>query len=151
LSLGSAVQPAVVRFEDIKAGHSWKTEATFNESQIDAFAAITGDHNPIHMDELHARAQGYRGRVVHGVLVAGVISRIIGMQIPGRDSLLISISMDFVVPICAGDVIGVSCEIIQTQISTKTVRIAVRLSVRDALAARATVIAKFTKEETEVP
>ncbi len=62
---------------------------------MDAFAALSGDHNPLHRDSAFARAKGFDGPVVYGALLIAQISRLVGMRLPGRDCLWTGLKIEF--------------------------------------------------------
>ena len=72
---------------------------TFSQAQVDAFAALTGDVNPVHLDEAYARTTVLRRRAVHGMLAASTFSAILGCHYPGEGTLYLSQTLDFVKPI----------------------------------------------------
>ena len=94
---------AALRPEDLEAGASASFEQRIEAADIDAFARLTGDVSPLHMDAAFARSRGFRDRVAHGVLLAGYVSRLFGVHLPGRDCLLQSLTLKWLQPVCAGD------------------------------------------------
>ncbi len=74
-----------------------------NAKDMDAFAALSGDHNPLHRDDAFARTKGFDGPVVYGALLVAQISRLIGMHLPGRDCLWTGLKMDFHKPLMVGE------------------------------------------------
>lgn len=91
------------RFEDIREGESVVLERIFSEADVQAFAALTGDRNPLHVDPAFGAASRFGGCVVHGLLVASWMSTVVGMELPGRDALLLSQSSEFRKPVRPGD------------------------------------------------
>jgi len=83
----------------LEATCSWRAET----DAIDDFAQLSGDLNPLHMDEAYARDQGYDGRVVHGFLLGAQVSGLIGMVLPGRRCLLMEEKLAFPAPVYVGD------------------------------------------------
>ena len=74
------------------------------------FAKLSGDFNPLHTDDAFARDKGFKGVVVYGALLVAKISQLIGMQLPGRNSVWASVSLDFRNPLYVGQpakVVGV--------------------------------------------
>ena len=71
----------------------------YTQAQVDAFAALTGDVNPVHLDEAYARTTVLRRRAVHGMLAASTFSAILGCHYPGDGTLYLSQTLDFVKPI----------------------------------------------------
>ena len=97
------MQARELSLEDIAIGQqvtfSWKAQY----SSMDLFAKISGDLNPLHLDEDYAKEHGYDGRIVHGFLLGAVISGLIGMVLPGRRCLLLEEKLTFHEPIYAND------------------------------------------------
>jgi 3-hydroxybutyryl-CoA dehydratase len=72
-------------------------------AQMQAFAALSGDFNPLHTDAAFARAKGLAGPVVYGGLLLAQVSRLLGMHLPGRDGMWTGIRMDFRSPLMVGE------------------------------------------------
>ena len=80
----------------------YKKKLAFSKDQVAAFAAASGDVNPIHLDEGAARAAGFPGCISHGVLAAAELSRILGTEVPGPGTIFGNLDMAFLQPILAG-------------------------------------------------
>jgi len=76
---------------------------TVSMADMDAFAALSGDWNPLHTDTAFATAQGLTGRVVYGALLIAKLSQLIGMRLPGRDSMWASVMLRFHAPLYVGE------------------------------------------------
>jgi len=133
----------VLSFEELEVGRTVSVEATIREADLDAFAVLSGDYNPLHMDANFAASRQHRGRVVHGLLLASVLSRIVGMRLPGRDCLLESVQLDFIKPAYAGETIRAAAEVTQLQPAMRAVSMRVRLMRGDELIARGRLLAVF--------
>ena len=94
-------------FSKWKVGDIEQLKHIIKEKDLDDFAKLTGDNNPIHMDELYASKSRFGERVVHGMLSASFISTIIGTKLPGKGALWISQTLDFLAPARIGDEITV--------------------------------------------
>jgi len=94
-------------------GQSASAVLTVTSADIDAFATLTGDVNPLHMDARFARESGFDRRVAHGMLLCGYVSRIFGMQLPGTRCLIHSVRANFAAPAYEGDTIEVKVTIVQ--------------------------------------
>jgi len=81
------------------------------EDMLDSFAALSGDYNPVHMDEDFCREHGLGTRIVHGMLVLSLVSALIGMHLPGKGAVWLSQSFDFIGPARIGDMLTVSGKI----------------------------------------
>ena len=95
--------PASCSIKDIAEGARAQVDFTVSRGDMLAFAALSGDHNPLHLDEAFARARGFEGVVVYGALIAAKISGLIGMKLPGRDSVWCSLSLQFRAPLYVGE------------------------------------------------
>ena len=73
------------------------------EADIIAFADVTGDYNPVHMDEAYASTTQFKGRIAHGMLSAGYISAVLGVDLPGPGAIYLSQSLRFRRPVRIGD------------------------------------------------
>lgn len=97
--------------DDFFIGQEIVEEKLFTEDQVRRFAELSGDRNPLHMDERYARRSRFRGRIVHGILVAGVISKIIGTQLPGEGSIYLEQNIQFRKPVYIDEKIIVKVKI----------------------------------------
>ena len=75
----------------------------FTDEDVRRFAELSGDFNELHIDEAAAGASRFGGRVVHGMLTASLISRLIGMELPGRGAIYLGQSLRFTAPVRIGD------------------------------------------------
>jgi acyl dehydratase len=107
-------------FVELKQGDTvrWRHEITAEE--VDAFARLSGDLNPLHLDDAFGRQYGFRGRVVHGALMSAFISRILGTQLPGAGCLWLSHSMRFTQPVYVADAIEIVVRVVHKSESLRT-------------------------------
>lgn len=98
--------------EDLTAGQSAEARRTVTADDIDRFAAVSGDHNPVHMDEAYAAKTPFKARIAHGMLSAAFISALLGDQLPGPGAIYISQSLKFRRPIHIGDEVTTRVEIV---------------------------------------
>jgi 3-hydroxybutyryl-CoA dehydratase len=89
----------------IKIGDSASLTKTFTEDDVLKFAEISGDHNPIHVDPVFAASSQFERQLVHGILTAGMISAVLGMQLPGPGSIYLMQELNFRSPVYFGDTI----------------------------------------------
>ena len=82
-------------FEDLAPGQACEVRRHLRGEDIDAFAAASGDHNPLHVDAAFARAAGFPDRIAHGMLLASWISAAIAEHLPGRGTLYLRQSLEF--------------------------------------------------------
>ncbi|MQY81579.1 MAG: enoyl-CoA hydratase [Dehalococcoidia bacterium] len=83
------------------------------ERDVIRFAELTGDINPIHMDKFYAEQTIFGERIAHGMLIASLISAVLGMKLPGPGNIYISQSLKFRAPVKFGDVIEAEVEVIE--------------------------------------
>ncbi len=89
--------------EDLAVGHSVERVRVVREEDVAAFAAVTGDDNPVHLDEAFAAGTIFKGRVAHGMLAAGYISALLAAELPGPGAIYLSQTLDSKRPIRIGD------------------------------------------------
>jgi 3-hydroxybutyryl-CoA dehydratase len=105
------MRPAVVEgevqtgyfFEDLEIGMSAEYRRVITDAEMRLFADVCGDTNPLHFDDEFAAASVFKGRVVHGMCTAALISTVIGTRLPGPGSMYLSQSLRFTAPVRPGD------------------------------------------------
>jgi 3-hydroxybutyryl-CoA dehydratase len=96
---------------DLRIGASASWSKTITMADIRAFAALTGDENPLHVDEAFARTTRFGRPIAHGMLVASLISTVLGRSLPGPGTIYLSQSLEFVRPVYPGDTITALVEV----------------------------------------
>ena len=86
---------------------------TITEEMIKNFAQATGDSNPIHLDETYAKETIFKTRVAHGMLQAGILSGILGMEFPGIGTIYLSQTLKFTKPVFIGDEITFHLKVLE--------------------------------------
>src|SRR6478609_5894253 len=89
--------------EDLSVGQSAQLVRTVTEADITAFADVTGDTNPVHLDADYAATTSFGERIAHGMLSAGYISAVLGTTLPGPGAIYLSQSLAFKRPVKIGD------------------------------------------------
>ena len=84
-------------------GDSAEITKTIEQADIDAFAGVTGDHNPVHVDEEFAKTTRFGRRIAHGMLTASLISSVLANKLPGEGSVYLGQTLQFVAPVFPGD------------------------------------------------
>jgi 3-hydroxybutyryl-CoA dehydratase len=92
-----------VYFEDLSVGQEASLSNTVTEATIAAFADVSGDKNPVHMDADYAATTIFKGRIAHGMLSAAYISAVFGMKLPGPGAIYVSQTLFFKAPVRIGD------------------------------------------------
>ena len=97
--------------EDLFVGMKESFETQITQKLMDLFSEVSGDNNPLHLDEAYAKSQGFNDRVAYGLLTTSFYSRLAGVHLPGKYCLLHSIETTFLKPAYIGDRLLVSGEI----------------------------------------
>ncbi len=90
---------------ELKLGESAAFSKTLSESDVYLFAGVTGDLNPAHIDEIYASKTFFKKRIVHGMLLGGLISAVIGNRLPGPGTIYVKQDLRFKAPVYIGDTI----------------------------------------------
>ena len=98
---------AIRNMDDFPVGKSVSFEHRISSDQVDIYRRLSGDENPLHWNADIARLLGFREPVVHGMLVAGLFSRLVGMFLPGPGALYLKQTLEFTKPVFAGDELSV--------------------------------------------
>jgi 3-hydroxybutyryl-CoA dehydratase len=99
-------------FEDLAVGQTASFGKTITEADIVLFAAVTGDTNPMHLNADYARDSIFGERIAHGMLAAGLITKVMGTQLPGPGTIYMSQSLRFRKPVRIGETVTATVEII---------------------------------------
>jgi 3-hydroxybutyryl-CoA dehydratase len=91
--------------EELSVGQSARRSHVVTDADIHAFAAVSGDDNPLHLDEAYAASTPFKGRIAHGMLSASYISAVLGVDLPGPGAIYLSQSLRFRRPVRIGDVV----------------------------------------------
>jgi 3-hydroxybutyryl-CoA dehydratase len=94
-----------VFFEDLSVGQEASLSNTVSEANIVAFAEISGDRNPVHLDADYAATTMFKERIAHGMLSAAYISAVFGMELPGPGAIYMSQTLKFKAPVKIGDTV----------------------------------------------
>lgn len=91
--------------EDLSVGQSASYAKTVTEADVILFAGITGDDNPVHINQEFAETTMFKGRIVHGIFCGGLISTVAGTRLPGPGAIYIEQSLKFKAPVRIGDTV----------------------------------------------
>lgn len=115
-------------FDQIEIGDSASHIRTISAEDIDLYAKITDDYNPVHMDEEYAKRTVFGGRIAHGTITLGLSAPVIGMKLPGQGCALISISSDFIRPVKIGDTITAFAEVIAKDAGKRVIELSLKFT-----------------------
>jgi len=115
-----------VFIEDMREGMSAALERTFTREDVEAFARLTGDVNPAHVDADFAASSVFGKPVAHGMLTAALISAVLGTKLPGKGAVYVSQTIQFRKPVFPGDAVRAEVEITAIDARRKRVTLATR-------------------------
>ncbi len=98
-------------YESLEVGASFSFTRVITMEDVRLFAEVTGDDNPLHVDEEYARGTRFGGAVVHGVMLLGVISKVLGRDFPGPGSIAVDISCRFLRPVPVGSEVTIETRV----------------------------------------
>lgn len=140
----SIVTPSTVkeyRWQDLKVGLKHEFKAIVTGEMMYSFLRITGDCNPLHVDAPYAQANGFRSRVVYGLLISSFYSTLVGVHLPGKFCLLHGIDVSFLSPVFVDDTLTIAGEVtylndtyrqaeIKAQITNESEKVVSRAKIR---------------------
>jgi 3-hydroxybutyryl-CoA dehydratase len=97
----------------LELGATAEVSKTIGEHDVYTFAGLTGDFNPVHVDEVAAGRSRFGGRVAHGMLAAGLFSAILGTKLPGPGTIYLGQELKFLAPVRFGDTITARVELLE--------------------------------------
>ena len=112
----------VTYIEDLKVGQVGEYTHQVTEKDIALFAEVSGDHNPIHLDEAYAKTTMFKGRIAHGMLSAGYISTVLGTVMPGPGAVYMAQNLRFKAPVRIGDKVTAKCTVQEIDLAKKRVK-----------------------------
>ena len=116
-------KPSEYSFDEIELGMQKSFKIFISEDRLDDFAKLSGDDNPLHMNEEYASSTSFKKRVCSGMFLASFFSRIVGMYLPGKHALHISQSLNFVNPCFIGATITVEGKVIDKRSASKIIKL----------------------------
>ena len=133
--------------EDIEMGMTRYIRKIITDRDIELFAEISTDHNPVHLDDDYARDTIFEGRIAHGMLTAGLISAVIGEQLPGHGTIYMSQNLKFLAPVRPGDLVYAEVKVVDMVIDKRRVSLECRCEVngKNVLVGEALVLAPSRK------
>lgn len=133
--------------EDIEVGMTRSLRKEVTDRDIALFAEVSTDRNPVHLDEDYARDTIFAGRIAHGMLTAGLVSAVIGEQLPGHGTVYLGQELKFLAPVRPGDVVLAEVEVTEIDHARRRVKMDTRCLVdnKKVLAGAATVLAPSRK------
>ncbi|RYH03805.1 MaoC family dehydratase [Salipiger sp. IMCC34102] len=133
--------------EDLEIGMTRSLSKVVTDADIEMFAQVSTDRNPVHLDDAYARDTIFAGRIAHGMLTAGLVSAVIGEQLPGHGTVYLGQSLKFLGPVRPGDRVTAEVEVLAIDYAKRRVTLDTRCLVdgKRVLAGEATVLAPSGK------
>ena len=133
--------------EDMEMGMTRYIRKVITDRDIEQFAEISTDHNPVHLDDEYARDTIFEGRIAHGMLTAGLVSAVIGEQLPGHGTIYMSQNLKFLAPVRPGDSVHAEVKVVDMVIDKRRVKLDCRCEVngKNVLVGEAIVLAPSRK------
>ena len=133
--------------EDIEMGMTRYLRKVVTDKDIEMFAEVSTDRNPVHLDEDYAQDTIFEGRIAHGMLTAGLISAVIGEQLPGHGTIYVGQTLKFLAPVRPGDLVYAEVKVVDIDLSKRRVRLECHCAVDDqrVLVGEAVVLAPSRK------
>jgi 3-hydroxybutyryl-CoA dehydratase len=124
-------RPKFYVFEDLEIGMEGRLVRTVTQAEIAAFAEISGDHNPVHLDPTYAATTPFKTTIAHGMLTGAYISAIFGTDLPGPGCIYVSQTLNFRGPVRAGDEVVTTVRVVDLIPAKRRVRFDCLCVVRD--------------------
>lgn len=127
------IRRGTICIEDIEIGMVRRLRKTIDDSDIELFGQISTDRNPVHFDDDYARDTIFGGRIAHGMLTAGLISAIIGEQLPGHGTIYMKQSLTFLAPVRPGDLVEAEVKVAAIDYGKRRVTLECKCAVGDTV------------------
>jgi len=111
-------------YDELQVGDEASFSKTITESDVYLFAGVSGDFNPMHVNEEFAKQTPFKTRIAHGALPQSLIAPVLGMKLPGLGTILVEISCRFMAPTLFGDTITATARVAEKMEGKKWVRMA---------------------------
>ncbi len=136
-----------VVIEDLEVGMVRSLRKKVTDEDIELFARVSTDRNPVHLDDAYAQDTIFEGRIAHGMLTAGLISAVIGEQLPGHGTVYLGQTLRFLAPVRPGDTVLAEVEVLEIDYAKRRVKLDTRCLVngKKVLVGEATVLAPSAK------
>jgi len=113
--------------QDLTEGRTVVVELSVDDAQMQKFAELSGDFNPLHTDDAFARSKGFQGRVVYGALLVAKISELIGMRLPGKNSVWTGLSVEFLLPLYVDESAQLEAVVTRASVAARLVELKLTL------------------------
>ena len=135
--------------EDLQVGQSASYERAISEADVREFALMSGDFNPVHLDEAYAQGTRFKGRIVHGMLPVTFLSTVLGTKLPGAGCIFMGASFRFKAPVRIGDTVIATCTVREINSAKGRVTLDCVCSVGDTVVVEGEALVKVPSREPE--
>lgn len=135
-------------FDELEVGQFETLEKVVTEADIAAFAAVSGDNNPVHLDEEFAKGTFFKTRIAHGMLSASYISAIIGTRLPGQGTIYMQQDLQFMAPVKLGDTLIAKVEVLELIEKGGRARLGTTCLVDDKIVLQGTAMVKAPRRKS---
>ncbi len=122
-----------IYIEDIDVGLTRMRSKAITQRDLELFGEVSGDMNPVHFDDEYANGTMFKGRIVHGMLTASLISAVIGQQLPGQGTVYLKQDLTFMAPVRPGDVVDAKVTVTDVNLRRSRVSLDCQVSVGDTV------------------
>ncbi|MFC0199318.1 MaoC family dehydratase [Paracoccus rhizosphaerae] len=119
--------------EDLEIGMTRYLQKRITDRDIELFAEVSTDRNPVHLDDNYAQDTIFEGRIAHGMLTAGLVSAVIGEQLPGHGTVYLGQTLKFMAPVRPGDLVRAEVTVETIDHAKRRVTLATRCLVGDTV------------------
>lgn len=127
---------STIFLEDLEIGMKRDLTKLITDQDIEKFAEVSTDRNPVHLDEEYAQETMFQGRIAHGMLTAGLISAVIGEQLPGHGTVYLGQTLKFMAPVRPGDIVFVEVEVMEIDHKKRRVKLFTQAMIGDQVVLR---------------
>jgi 3-hydroxybutyryl-CoA dehydratase len=127
------ITTGTIVIEDLEIGMKRSLQKLVTDRDIELFAEVSTDRNPVHLDDSYAQDTIFEGRIAHGMLTAGLISAVIGEQLPGHGTVYLGQTLKFMAPVRPGDMVRAEVEVMDIDYGKRRVTLATHCTVDDTV------------------
>jgi acyl dehydratase len=131
--------------DQVAVGDTFVDRRVVDDAAVRTFAAVSGDANPVHLDDAYAASTRFGRRIAHGALLGAYVSKVLGMDLPGPGAIYLSQSMEFLAPVYVGDAVEVAVTVTERDVATRNVTLACSVKTAAGEAARGVARVKLPK------
>lgn len=131
--------------DQVAVGDTFVDRRVVDDAAVRTFAAVSGDANPVHLDDAYAASTRFGRRIAHGALLGAYVSKVLGMDLPGPGAIYLTQAMEFLAPVYVGDTVEVAVTVTERDVATRNVTLACSVKTAAGEAARGVARVKLPK------